>query len=1716
MTVSITNGVTFAADQALTLTESGTAATADYTLDPATLTLAAGEAAVSATLTATDDEAEEAAETVTVTASHGGAAVGSATLIIAASDTALSDDATLSALSLSGVDIGTFDSATTAYAADVAEALASTTATATPSDAEASVTITDGDGSTTDAARTVALDYGANAITATVTAADGQTTKTYAMTVTRAYTPPTASIAARTTPVTEGADASFTVHLDKPALQALTLAVTVSETGAALSGTSTSVVVGAGERSATLTLSTANDSVVEAGSTVTATLGSGDGYTVGTRDSAEVLVEDDDAATFAVSAGSATIQEGDATTVAVAVANGVTFAADQTITLTVSGTAATADYTLDPAPLTLAAGGSSVSSTLAAVDDEAEEPDETITVSAAHSGSTVGTATVTVAANDAPLSDDATLSALTLSGIGIGTFDPATTEYSATVGVDRTTVAATPSDAAASLAIEDANGSTAGTTRTTSLAAGSSTDIRATVTAADGRTTKTYTVAVTRAAPPLTASFHHVPASHDGSSEFTFELRFSEDLDLSYRTLRDDRAFAVTGGSVLRAQRVVQGSNQRWTIAIQPATQTDAVVTLRGGRACGETGAICASEDRQLANSPSATVAAPGSETPEVSIAADAGTVTEGSPASFTLTRTGDATAGLTVAVTVSESGAAVSDDAPATATFATGGSTAALAVETSNDAVVEATSTVTAAIAAGTGYAASADAGSAEVVVEDDDAATFAVGLSPATVAEGASATLTVSIANGVTFAAAQTIALAASGTASASDYALSADGDVLTAPFALTLAAGSAATTAALTATDDATTEAAETVVLPASHDDAAIGTATATIPANDAPLSDDATLSALSLSGVDIGTFDSATTAYAADVAEALASTTATATPSDAEASVTITDGDGSTTDAARTVALDYGANAITATVTAADGQTTKTYAVTVTRAYTPPTASIAARTTPVTEGADASFTVHLDKPALQALTLTVAVTVTGAALSGTSTSVVVGAGERSATLTLSTANDSVVEADSTVTATLGSGDGYTVGTRDSAEVLVEDDDAATFAVSAGSATIQEGDATTVAVAVANGVTFAADQTITLTVSGTAATADYTLDPAPLTLAAGGSSVSSTLAAVDDEAEEPDETITVSAAHSGSTVGTATVTVAANDAPLSDDATLSALTLSGVDIGTFDSGTMAYAADVENAVDRSTVTAMSNDAAAAVVISDAQGSTAGTTRTTQLAEGANEVGVVVTAEDGVAKRSYAVTVTRAAGESAAWGERLADKDIDLAAADRPRGLWADGETLWTGDWDNGEVLAYSLEDGTRLPAKDFALGAYLASALTSDGETLWAADYDGGVYAYRLSDGERLPDSDLDGAAMDEAGNGSPAGLWTDGDTMWVADYGDGFVYAYGLDDGVRREPKEFSLRTRGDDVAYIRPFGLFSDRETVLATDWLRGTVRGYALSDGARRSDRDVDAAGSANGYAAGLWSDGETLWVVDDADQKAYAYVAPGLRKPPEESDSPLSDLASRATVVPAGPAAGAPVWIPDTALRGRIAAALGKSESDIIGVRELAALVVLDVRGAGVAELTGLEYAVNLEGLDLGHNAVEDLRPLAGLASLRRLNLDGALGDPWQLAALSGLKELSLRGNGLADLSSLSSITGLAILDVAENRIEDLTPVGALAGLRVLDVSKNATPDLSPLAGLDNLRELHVGGNRAADLSPLSGWDGLRVISAEEQHQRD
>ena len=113
----------------------------------------------------------------------------------------------------------------------------------------------------------------------------------------------------------------------------------------------------------------------------------------------------------------------------------------------------------------------------------------------------------------------------------------------------------------------------------------------------------TDAVAAPPAPAPLTARFSDVPTEHTGEA-FTFGLTFSEDVaGVSFKTLRD-QAFTVTGGAVLKAQRRQQGSNEGWTITVDP--DSHAAVTIRL-----PAGAVETSDGRGLESAVSATVAGP-------------------------------------------------------------------------------------------------------------------------------------------------------------------------------------------------------------------------------------------------------------------------------------------------------------------------------------------------------------------------------------------------------------------------------------------------------------------------------------------------------------------------------------------------------------------------------------------------------------------------------------------------------------------------------------------------------------------------------------------------------------------------------------------------------------------------------------------------------------------------------------------------------------------------------------------------------------------------------------------------------------------------------------------------------------------------------------------------------------------------------------------------
>ncbi|MBC6401931.1 MAG: hypothetical protein GDA37_13180, partial [Ekhidna sp.] len=241
---------------------------------------------------------------------------------------------------------------------------------------------------------------------------------------------------------------------------------------------------------------------------------------------------------------------------------------------------------------------------------------------------------------------------------------------------------------------------------------------------------------------------------------------------------------------------------------------------------------------------------------------------------------------------------------------------------------------------------------------------------------------------------------------------------------------------------------------------------------------------------------------------------------------------------------------------------------------------------------------------------------------------------------------------------------------------------------------------------------------------------------------------------------------------------------------------------------------------------------------------------------------------------------------------------GTRLPTRDIDLATSNSsPTGLWSDGITIWVADYNTVRLYAYTLADGTRDTEKDIA--TVNPDGLWSDGTTIWVAqDGFGGeddkLYAYTLADGMRNAEKDINLAT----GNDDPdGGIWSDKTTLWVADSDDYKLYAYTLADGTRNAEKDISLANIEDIFAADNddPSGIWSDGTTIwVVNDEIitnadftsdNDKIYAYVLADGTRDEGKEINTLnGAGNNDPKGVWSDDTILWVVDADDGKLYAY----------------------------------------------------------------------------------------------------------------------------------------------------------------------------------------------------------------------------------------
>ena len=880
--------------------------------------------------------------------------------------------------------------------------------------------------------------------------------------------------------------------------------------------------------------------------------------------------------------------------------------------------------------------------------------------------------------------------------------------------------------------------------------------------------------------------------------------------------------------------------------------------------------------------------------------------------------------------------------------------------------------------------------------------------------------------------------------------------------------LAVGSNVITIAVTAEDDSTTR-----------------TYTITVTRAEPP-STDATLSALTLSRVDFGSFDSTTTAYTAQVVNTVTQTTVTPAVNDSGARSVIKLG--GVTDSDGTVSLAVGSNVITVEVTAEDGNTTRTYTVTVTRAE-PPSTDATLKSLSLSEISIGEFrsvtdvyNVDVDNSVTQT-TVTPTVNDSGAnykiKLGGVQDfDGVVALAVGSNTITIE-----VTAEDGITTRT------YTVKVTRAAPTVLDplSTDAALSALTLSGVDFGRFDSTTTSYAaqVANTVS---QTTVTPTVNDSGAS--YVIKLGGVTDADGVISlaVGSNVITIEVTAEND------------STTQTYTVTVTRSEPP-STDAALNALTLTGIDFGTFASGTTSYTAQVANSVSQMTLTPTVSDSGASYVVK--LGGVEDDDREISLAVGSNVITIEVTAEDGETTRTYTVTVTRAEPPSTdASLSGLTLSGIDF-------GTFASGTTSYTAQVTN------SVTQTTVTPTVNHSGASYvikLGGVEDSDGTVSLAsgsnvitievtAENDSTTRTYTVTVTRAEPpstDASLSGLTL----SGIDFGTFASGTTSYTAQVANSVTQTMvtpTVNDSGASYVIKLGAVVDADGVVLL---SVGSSVITVEVTAEDDSTTRTYTAT--VTRAEAATDRAALValyNATSGDNWANNDN-WLSD---------------KPLGEWHGVTTDSDGRVRRLD----------LSGNQLSGEVPSELGSlsnlesldlSSNELTGIPgELGNLSNLETLFFGFNELAGpipgeLGNLSNLKSLNLSSNRLTGPIPgeLGSLSNLESLDLSSneLTGIPGELGSLSNLESLDLSSNELAGTipAELGSLSNLESLNLSNNRLTGTIPaeLGSLSKLESLNLSSNQLtgPIPASLGGLANLERLSLSQNMLTGCVPEAWRD--------------
>ena len=236
----------------------------------------------------------------------------------------------------------------------------------------------------------------------------------------------------------------------------------------------------------------------------------------------------------------------------------------------------------------------------------------------------------------------------------------------------------------------------------------------------------------------------------------------------------------------------------------------------------------------------------------------------------------------------------------------------------------------------------------------------------------------------------------------------------------------------------------------------------------------------------------------------------------------------------------------------------------------------------------------------------------------------------------------------------------------------------------------------------------------------------------------------------------------------------------------------------------------------------------------------------------------------------------------------------ERVLDEEFtELSKANNnsPRGLWSDGQVMYVADENDGRVYSYNMPD---------AIDARLV-ALELEGVDI--GEFDGDLTEYEGVPGDGVTQTTV---AAEPAQSGASVDTWPadadeEADGHQIALTGiEAITVTVTSPDESRRRLYRVSLPTPSeDDFAWNgerdieqldpendRPTGLWSDGATLWVIEdgeGSGGAVYAYDLASGERAEEHEF-ALDETNRAPPGVWSDRVTVWVSDSDQNRLFAY----------------------------------------------------------------------------------------------------------------------------------------------------------------------------------------------------------------------------------------